>query len=70
MKGLLTEDDLRSSLRGRLGDAPGGKAALAQTLGIGGMKLTRVLRGQHPVCDHVAEQLGFRRVTLFEPIKP
>lgn len=65
------EADLVAALRSQLSGLGGddrAKRALAIRLGIRQPELTRILRCQIPVPAAVAEKLGFRRVTFFEPI--
>lgn len=67
-KPLLSDDQVRAQLGGQLDGTDRGKRALAARLGISTFKLSLILRGRAPVPDDVAERLGLRRVTLFEPI--
>lgn len=64
---LPTEDDLRQQIRDRLASTDD-KHALARQLKVTPFQLTGILRGRWPISDQVAEALGYRRVTRFEPI--
>jgi hypothetical protein len=73
---LLTDEQIRARLRARLRGlsllaAPeAARVRLADELGLNQATLSRLLRGQMRVTEAIAERLGFKPVTRFEPIGP
>lgn len=66
---LVTEDDVKARIRAQLDGTAGGKAALADRLGISTFNLSLLLRGRGQLTDAIAKRLGYRKVVRFERVE-
>ena len=61
---MFTEDEMRAYIRRQSG-CYNSQKEMADAMGIHESLLSRILKGERPINDHIAEFFGRKRVVLF-----